>query len=181
MPSRLDPQEEHRRDQFTQAIVTQLQARGVLPDPLEYLSWDLGYGRYTWNVSQALELVAHVPHRLRPTPLHHLAFTARMATVQAAHVQHADPTRPGIVAMLFNLEVAHWEAIIIDGNHRAVRAYQVGQPFQCYELTPIESWALLLEHPTQGEAVFYADHLRCPPGCMIQMDADAPAAAQERA
>jgi len=172
VPTRVAPEEIVQRDLRTNALLAQLYAWGLLALDAQTCSWDISYGRYTWNATRALVVIAQIAHRLRPTPQHQLEYIAHYGGTDAAHVQRVDPTQPGIVAMYFDFVEGGWRAVVIDGNHRAVRAYETGQPFACYELTPVESWALLLEHPVAGESVFYAEHLCCPPDCMIQMDAD---------
>ena len=172
MPAHLSPEESQQRERRTHDLVCQLVRWGLLTPHSQTMSWDVAYGRYTWNVPAAQALVAHTPHRLRVTPTHQLAHLADIATVDAAHVQRVDPTQPGIVGMYFDLAEGGWRAIIIDGNHRAVRAFQTGVTFSCYELTPVESWALLLEHPYMGESIFYAQHLTCTADCMISVDAE---------
>jgi hypothetical protein len=174
MPATLDPADAKKREDFTTTLCLNLAKAGLLSLTDQTMSWDVSYGRYTWQVAKALDVVERIPHRLRPIPKHQLAHIAAICTVEPAHVQTVNPANPGIVAMYFDLEVRCWQGVVIDGNHRAVRAHQTGARFQCYELTPVESWALLLEHPVAGESVFYAEHLCCPPDCMVQIDADTP-------
>lgn len=162
----LDPQVMQARDACTNELLLNLVTRGLVPATAQTLSWDVSYGRYTWNATQALVVIQGKPHPLRQVPPTHLAHLVTIVTTDPARVASCDPSQPGIRGVYFNLEFRRWESVIVDGNHRAVRAHQTGQPFFCYELTPVESWALLLEHVTHGESVFYAEHLLCEPGCM---------------
>jgi hypothetical protein len=168
----LAPEILEKRDACTNTLLWELLTRGFLPVGAQTLSWDLSYGRYTWNASKAWEVIQGKPHPLRQIPAAHLAHVVTIATTDPARVAVSDPSQPGILALCFNLEFLRWESVVIDGNHRAVRAHQMGQPFFCYALTPVESWALMLEHATHGESVFYAEHLLCEPGCMIDAERD---------
>jgi hypothetical protein len=163
----IPPFERARRDTQTNTLLAALAAKGLLPGRRETLSRDVAYGRYTWNVSKAQEIVRARPHRLLTISRHQLDLLTRTATVDRTHVAAVDPAQLGIIGLFVDVQAPGWRWVIIDGNHRAVAALQTGAVFQCYQLTPIESWALMLEHPCPGESVFYAEYLLRDKDCMI--------------
>ena len=75
----------------------------------------------------------------------------RIATgwdIDEATVEGADPTYPGLTAPILDPAqpgvVLH---ILIDGVHRAVKAYRTGQPFKAIVLPPEVSRDCLLDAP----------------------------------
>jgi len=151
---RQQPQRETR----TQAVLTQLRKDG-LPADTQIFTWNASYGQYVWNVSQALAVVQASPRPAHPVHPPLMRSTLATARVDQAAVAKADPSRPGLVAVYYDLAERYWQSVIIDGNHRAVRAQQTGYPFACYALTITESWLLLQHAPHGWESVYYAQHL----------------------
>jgi hypothetical protein len=80
---------------------------------------------------------------------HHIS----MVHINEKHLAHLqDPNRPGIIAMLLwkkpqgDSNAAKCSAILIDGNHRAVRAFREGREFRAIMLTPQETWKIMSGH-----------------------------------
>ena len=158
---RQQPQRETR----TQAVLAQLRTDGV-PQGTWIFTHDATYGAYVWNVTAALALVQARPrpaHLVSPQLLRQTLATAR---VDPAQVTKAHPDEPGLVAVYFDVSTHYWRFVVIDGNHRAVRAHQTGFPFRCYELNPGESWTVLLAYPTSVEPTVYTKHLACQGNCL---------------
>jgi hypothetical protein len=168
------------RDQQTAALSAHFSRHGLVLRQLHH--WDVSYGRYTWNVDQALTVVQARPHPLWQVPPYQLAWLAAHATVDRVHVARVDHQQPGVLAVYFDHAQRAWQTVLIDGNHRACRAYEQGQPFFVYALSPVESWVLLLEHPLVGESIYYMQHLLCEPEtCMPAPALDPPAPQAEAA
>ena len=135
-----------QRETRTQAVLAQLRTYGLPPDTTIFTHYAT-YGAYVWHVTQALAVI-----QARPRPAHivHpplMEQTLRTAVVDRAAVAKADPTRPGITAMFYDVAARYWTEVVIDGCHRCTRAHQTGSVFTCYALTPIEAFVLLLAHP----------------------------------
>jgi hypothetical protein len=150
--------ERSQRDLHTAEQVLASAHRGILiPMPKVTFTYDMPYGRYIWNVTAALTLVQLIPRTLYPVPADSQQRIADSTTYDPAHVATVNPDAPGIVAPLFNMESHTWENVLIDGTHRAVRAWQLTQPFQAYQLAPFESFLLLVEHPVPSESLAYVE------------------------
>ena len=153
------------RDADAWAVRAPLRTDGVPPG-----TWisthDATYGAYVWNVTEALALVQARPrwaHLGLPQLMRQTLATAR---VDPAQVTKAHPDEPGLVAVYFDVSTHYWRFVVIDGNHRAVRAHQTGYPFRCYELSPGESWRVLLAYPAAVELTVYTKHLACTGNCL---------------
>ena len=76
--------------------------------------------------------------------------SVKESEIHAAHVDHVDPTIPGIIAHVFypteEGEELHAH-LLIDGNHRAARCLRDGLPYFAYVLTEGESRQILLKAP----------------------------------
>jgi len=80
-------------------------------------------------------------------------------TMDEAHIDHVDPTIPGLIAHVFHTTPEGEELaghVLIDGNHRAARCLRDGLPFRAYLLTEDESRAILLRapRPRRRESVY---------------------------
>ena len=74
---------------------------------------------------------------------HHMS----MVYINESHLAHIeDPLRPGILATILWAKPEggpKMSAILIDGNHRAVRAHREGREFKAIMLTPTETWKIM--------------------------------------
>jgi len=74
---------------------------------------------------------------------HHMS----MVYINEPHLAHLqDPERPGILATVLWAKPdggPKMSAILIDGNHRAVRAHREGREFKAIMLTPTETWKIV--------------------------------------
>ena len=74
---------------------------------------------------------------------HHMS----MVYINEQHLAHLeDVNRPGIIATVLWAKPgdgAKYSAILIDGNHRAVRAAREGREFKAIMLTPTETWKIM--------------------------------------
>lgn len=98
-----------------------------------------------WDVNAAFEAVARGEiDGWTELPPEALAHIARANVYDEAAVERADPTAYGIA-----VEVRHSDgrdySILIDGTHRAVKAYRDGVPFRAVILTRAAARACMLE------------------------------------
>jgi hypothetical protein len=98
-------------------------------------------GLMVWDIGKALRIVAD-PSRREPSPggvpqVIPDWMMDRLLSVNAEftpeHLEHVDPTKPGIVAQRFG------GMFLLDGTHRAHRARRDGVPFYAHCLTLAES------------------------------------------
>ena len=76
--------------------------------------------------------------------------SVRLSKVYGQHVDHVDPTFPGIIAFVwFTTDDGETFRghLLIDGNHRAARCLRDDRPFFAYLLTEDESRGILLKSP----------------------------------
>jgi len=75
------------------------------------------------------------------------SFHVSLIYVNEEHLSHIqDPERPGILATVLWAKPGDGPkmyAILIDGNHRAVRAHREGREFRAIMLTPTETWGIM--------------------------------------
>ena len=159
-------------------MLAQLRKYG-LPHDTAIFTHVTPYGAYTWNVSAALAVVQARPRQAHPVhpPL---CNDPRDGGRGPGGGSHGGPRQPGITAPYFDLSTHCWTEVVIDGNHRAVRSHQTGYPFQCYALTVVESFVLLLAHPYVWESLYYAPHLLGDEGWLHRASASAPSPPQVR-
>jgi hypothetical protein len=76
---------------------------------------------------------------------HHLS----VVHINEEHLAHIpEPEKPGVIATILWKKSnggPEYSAILIDGNHRAVRSFREGREFRAVMLTPQESWDILLD------------------------------------
>ena len=105
--------------------------------------------RIKYDVDRAWGLVGdgRAPVELEPEDVD---WSVRVAHIDAPHVDHVDPSIPGLIAhswlTLDDGEVARGH-VLIDGHHRAARCLRDGRPFFVYVLSEEESDSVLLRHP----------------------------------
>jgi hypothetical protein len=96
-------------------------------------------GQYVFDVELALRIVNDGKHPTAEVPT---GMLRRMLLVNAehhaAHLDHVDPSRPGIIGQRFG------GICLIDGNHRAHRCLRDGLPFRAYLLDLAESMKCLI-------------------------------------
>jgi|SRR5271157_5526441 len=70
--------------------------------------------------------------------------------INEKHLEHLqEPERPGLIATVLHKKKvgddqrSGYLPLLIDGNHRAVRAFREGREFKAVMLTPQESWSIL--------------------------------------
>jgi hypothetical protein len=77
----------------------------------------------------------------------HTEYHISMVYINEQHLDHIqEPERPGIIATVFWAKPGggrKYSAILIDGNHRAVRAFREGREFKAIMLTPTETWKIM--------------------------------------
>jgi hypothetical protein len=78
------------------------------------------------------------------------AYSMPLGTaINEEHLSHlTDLDRPGIIAVILHKKKKEdvkqpYSAVLIDGNHRAVRAYREKREFKIITLTPQETWDIL--------------------------------------
>jgi hypothetical protein len=80
-----------------------------------------------------------------------LSYNMTMGTgINDKHLAHLnDLDRPGVIAVILYkkpMGESKYMSILIDGNHRAVRAHREGREFKAIVLTPQESWKIMTDH-----------------------------------
>jgi hypothetical protein len=96
-------------------------------------------GLYVFDVEHARRIVAdgkHVAHEVAPALMEMMLQVNEEHTPE--HIDHVDPTRPGIMAQRFG------GFALIDGNHRARRCLRDQLPFRVYALNMHESMECLI-------------------------------------
>jgi hypothetical protein len=135
------------------AAIRQLVTHGYLtPDDglsgrVEIYRYDLDTGgTILWNVTLAQAFIAAGRSLgLEEVPRAQMALVAARDAYDPVHVGEVDPTTPGICAPL--IEAGAVQYIVIDGRHRLVRAYQMGQPFQVEVLRDRDARICVLAAP----------------------------------
>lgn len=106
--------------------------------------------KYLFDVDLAREIVSdgRDPTEIDPDDVE---YSVKSSVIDEFHVPHVDISIPGIISHIFftqeDGEVVHGH-VLIDGNHRAARALQLGKPFFAHVLTRAESRRILLRKPT---------------------------------
>ena len=110
-----------------------------------------GYLRraYVYDVDAARQITSdgREPVELESDDVAYLVDSNR---IHEQHIDHVDPTFPGIIAHLWGPgEHNAWEHghLLIDGNHRAARCLRDGLPFRAYVLSELESEQILKRGP----------------------------------
>jgi hypothetical protein len=104
---------------------------------------------YLFDVDRARALVAdgREPVELEEESVRD---SVRYSRICKEHINHVDPSEPGIIAHLFyrteDGERIHAH-LLIDGNHRAARSLRDGRPYHAYLLSEEESQDILLRSP----------------------------------
>ena len=113
-----------------------------------------GRGSMTWYVTLAQEIVAQGGLDIEEVVREQQQHIATHYDITEAKVARAHIGTPGIAAPFIwqgNSTIAPPGIvyILIDGTHRAVRAYRERKPFYCYVLSPAQSRACLLSGPSE--------------------------------
>lgn len=116
-----------------------------------------GYLRraYVYDVDAARRITSdgRLPVELDADDVAYLVDNSR---IYDQHVDHVDPSFPGIIAHLWGpgsdgaCEHGH---LLIDGNHRAARCLRDGLTFRAYVLTEVESEQILRRGPGRSEVL----------------------------
>lgn len=119
---------------------------GELKRATETYTYEWASGSVTWNITQAKQLIAE-GRAVGWNDVAHdqLQRIAERYDYDEATVARADPCVPGIAAPI--LDQGQVVYVIIDGIHRAVRAYRDGQPFIVLILSDEDSRACILGNP----------------------------------
>ena len=117
------------------------------------------WGDYRWDLVRVYRALWRYVHPLIVLSPAHLAPLTARAQVDPHGVAEASVWMPGVLAPYFDWEVERFVHVLIDGNHRATRALQRGQPFQVWELSKAESLACLIQHSFPTERGLYGDPL----------------------
>ena len=110
-------------------------------------------GLYEFDVEAARKWVAdgRAPVEVEPDSVRD---SVEITTIDDAHIDHVDPSIPGIITHVWFVtddgEEAHGH-LLIDGNHRAARCLRDGRPFFAYVLTEAESRAVVMRGPADFE------------------------------
>jgi hypothetical protein len=91
----------------------------------------------TFDVTKAIEIVTASERPVIPV---NYDPEAMLIGINAKHLDHVDPTIPGIIATVKMKKSGEELRIVIDGNHRAARCRRDGGQFTCYKLTEAESY-----------------------------------------
>ena len=108
---------------------------------------------YEFDVDRARALVADGREPVEVDE-EDLRLSCSETRIDRRHLDHVDPTIPGIIAAAFfrnpdGEEV--WGHLLIDGNHRAARCVRDGLPYLAHVLSDEESREVLLKSP-EGSA-----------------------------
>lgn len=115
----------------------------VLPPGGErVLAWDVtaAWGLVSSRAGRVERREPGVMFELAPLPTEVAAVLLEQGAVDLAHVGHVDMSYPGLIVMVPD-EHGGEAAILIDGAHRCVRAYQEGRHFDGIILTREEDQA----------------------------------------
>ena len=168
-----------------------------------------------FDVDLAEQLIKQSPHESRVAPRAFLESFVNTAEeepdesgvthiditkhhINKEHLPEVDITQPGIVAqMTFKAEKGRPEqhfSMLIDGNHRAVKALKENKEFRVYVLTPEESWKVmakltyppLLKHyinPTKkkkaAQLLFHGSQKKFPVGFVLLPQSDGYAVSED--
>jgi hypothetical protein len=114
------------------------------PEYYEYLRHS-----YEFDVDAARRLVTDGRESVEVEP-ESVRESVRLSKIFKQHVDHVDPTFPGIIAFVwFTTDggETYRGHLLIDGNHRAARCLREDRPYFAYLLTEDESRAILLKSP----------------------------------
>jgi hypothetical protein len=91
-----------------------------------------------WDVELAIEICSdgRQPVQVHPTQLNEML---RVNQYDLAHLDHVDPSVPGIVCVIDYTEDSYPIVCLIDGSHRAALCRRDGLPFFAYVLSDKES------------------------------------------
>jgi hypothetical protein len=108
-------------------------------------------GLYEFDVDRARALV---PDGREPVEVDEesVRITVDETDVDECHLDHVDPTIPGIISHVFYRTEQGEEVrghALIDGNHRAARCLRDGLPYFAYLLTEQESRQITLPFPSR--------------------------------
>ena len=96
-----------------------------------------------WNVDEAQRIVAAFPREPEWVSPVFQVQVYRNQEVNRAHLKDVNEDEPGIVApIIINGEQFH---VLVDGNHRCVKATEMLKNFSVYPLTPEESLRCLIK------------------------------------
>jgi hypothetical protein len=113
--------------------------------------WYLGL--YEFDVDRARALVADGREPVEVDE-ESVRVSVKESEIHPQHVDHVDPTIPGIIAHVFypteDGEEVHAH-LLIDGNHRAARCLRDGLPYFAYVLSEEESRAILMLSPDRPD------------------------------
>lgn len=105
--------------------------------------------QYVFDVDHARRLIGdgRQPVEVDPDCVRETVDETR---IYPQHLEHVDTQYPGIIAYVFaylpNCEEVEGH-LLIDGNHRAARCLELGQPFYAHVLTREESRKIILKAP----------------------------------
>jgi hypothetical protein len=136
------------RERRTVAACLAAVAQGTMTVGDETYSFDFadGRGRLTWNITQAKRCVAlRQAHPPMEVPRTEMAKIAARFDYDEAYLSQVDITRPGIAAPYIDDGRIYY--LLVDGVHRAMRAYREGARFWTQALTDEDNRACLLEAP----------------------------------
>lgn len=105
--------------------------------------------RYVFDVDKAREFIAERDHEMMELDPDDVRYSVDRCEVNEGHLEHVDPSIPGIVAHIFFPDegrVVHGHRLI-DGHHRAARCMELGIPFPVHVLSEEESVDILIRAP----------------------------------
>jgi hypothetical protein len=111
-----------------------------------YLTWDITRA-WLW-VKRQLRAGKAAELRLAELPREELARIATTWDITEAFVAGANPEYPGLSAPILDpAQAGAVTSVLIDGVHRAVKAYREGKPFKAIVLPDAVAWDCLLDAP----------------------------------
>ncbi len=118
-------------------------------DAIQTFRFDGALGHYSWNVTEAVALAGRHQNRVRVfsgTDLASLIKSAVHCYVDEGHVRHIPAGGVGVL-----VHSDREGPILIDGNHRAVRADRLGVDFLVFDLVGQEEVFCRLAAPPRDE------------------------------
>jgi hypothetical protein len=118
-------------------------------------------GNYTFDVDLARE---YISDGRKPVLMEadDVAYSIQRAEINEGHLEHVDPTLPGIVCHVF-VPTTDGEIVratrLIDGHHRAARNLRDGTDFYVYVLSQRESVKILIRSPKGARVTEYSDEV----------------------
>jgi hypothetical protein len=128
-------------------------------DPTDYEAFRCYNNTFKFNVDMARKFIAdgREPVELDADDVR---YSIDRADINKEHVEHVDPSLPGIIAHVFfptkDGRVVH-ATRLIDGHHRAARCQQLNQTYRAFLLTERESVAILERCPDGARPAEYLD------------------------